>query len=258
MDRIRISKISLLHYTKLVFRSILLICAIISYIIDRQKGIIIPLQNLEQKPIILNVIWIIFVIEMIFRFFPSRLESMGCQKQFARNFISTEKIKPIRQSRKIVFLVAALWLLLNAIFGILYYLKCIDAGILIIICLVFSVCDMICILFYCPFQTIFLKNKCCGTCRIYNWDYAMMFTPLIYVKSYYSWSLLGIALLLLFVWEHLHHKHPERFYETTNANLSCANCKEKLCHHKKQLRYFWNHNGRFISHKADSLKQGDV
>ena len=36
---------------------------------------------------------------------------------------------------------------------------------------------VICILFYCPFQMWFLKNRCCVNCRIYNWDYAFLFTP---------------------------------------------------------------------------------
>ena len=53
-----------------------------------------------------------------------------------------------------------------------------------------------------------------------------------------NWSLLGLALVLLVIWEGIYHRHPERFYEQTNESLKCANCPEKLCHHKKQLRSF--------------------
>ena len=66
----------------------------------------------------------------------------------------------------------------------------------------------------------------------------MMFTPLLFIPSLYTWSLLGLALVLLVIWEGIYHRHPERFYEQTNESLKCVNCPEKLCHHKKQLRSF--------------------
>ncbi len=47
-----------------------------------------------------------------------------------------------------------------------------------------------------------------------------------------------IAALLLIEWEILYRLYPERFCRNTNEALSCANCKEKLCKHKKQLQGF--------------------
>lgn len=240
--RIRLSKISALHYFKLIFRSCLLITATILYIIHRADEAYAPFGNLEKKPAILGVIWVFFTVGMILRFFPSGNESMGCQKQFKKNFIPTEVSTVKLHSARSTFAVAAVWIALNAVIGLLYYIKWIDEGILLLICLFYSVCDMICILFFCPFQTWFMKNKCCGSCRIYNWDYAMMFTPLVFLRDSYTWSLLGLALLLLLFWEISIRLHPERFSETTNACLSCSHCKEKLCHHKKQLRYFLKKN----------------
>ena len=114
-----------------------------------------------------------------------------------------------------------------------------DDGIMLLLCSAYSVCDMICILFFCPFQSWFLKNKCCCTCRIYNWDYAMMFTPLFFVRRAYAWSLLLLSVLLLIRWEITFYRHPERFSEKTNRYLDCSNCSEKLCRHKKQLRTLW-------------------
>ena len=93
----------------------------------------------------------------------------------------------------------------------------------------------ICILFFCPFQTWFMKNKCCGSCRIYNWDYAMMFTPLFFVRENYAWSLLVLSIALLVRWEVTFYLHPERFSENTNEYLMCRNCTERLCAHKTQL-----------------------
>jgi hypothetical protein len=51
-----------------------------------------------------------------------------------------------------------------------------------------------------------------------------------------------LALLLALVWEFALILHPERFSDETNACLSCKNCKEKLCHHKRQLRHFLRAN----------------
>ena len=132
-------------------------------------------------------------------------------------------------------LVALIWIVFNALIGLLRMVNILDDGILILICSAYSVCDMVCILFFCPFQTWFLKNKCCGTCRIYNWDYAMMFTPLFFVRKSYAFSLLALSIALMIRWEITFYLHPEYFSENTNEYLRCRNCPEKLCSHKKQL-----------------------
>lgn len=235
---IRLSTISMLHYFKLIWRSGLLITATVLYILNRVGLEHMPFGDIQNKNVVFYIIWILFAIGMILRFFPSNYESMGCQKQFAKNFIPTE-VKTVKPApARSTFAVAAAWLALNGAIGALYYTGLIDEGILLLIALFYSVCDMICILFFCPFQTWFMKNKCCGSCRIYNWDYAMMFTPFVFLRDVYTWSLLGIALLLLLFWEISIRLHPERFSEKTNACLSCSHCKEKLCHHKKQLQHF--------------------
>ena len=136
-------------------------------------------------------------------------------------------------------LVALIWIVFNGIFGMLHMIGLLDDGIMILLCSAYSVCDMICILFFCPFQSWFLKNKCCSSCRIYNWDYAMMFTPLFFVEKTYTWSLLLLSVALLVRWEITFYRHPERFSENTNDYLKCSNCTEKLCAHKRQLHRLW-------------------
>ncbi len=232
------SKISILHFVKLGFRSLLFVGATVLYIIHRTRNTSQTFGGYENSPWLLAFIWILFAVEMALRFFPSRLESPGCQKQFARNYKPTENEMPILQSAWRTFSVAAAWIGLNAIIGTLYFTNIIDKGILILIALAYGVCDMICILFFCPFQTWFMKNRCCTDCRIYNWDFAMMFTPLIFIPDVYTWTLLGLSLILLLRWEITLRLHPERFSEQTNGGIRCANCKEKLCHHKKQIRKF--------------------
>ncbi len=238
----KISPVSVLHCIKLIGRCALLVSALCLYI---YSSINFPgelFAGIENNKLFLLSLWIIFFVEMLFRFLPSRLESPGCQKVFKKRFIptTTEKVKLTSwRSTLAVFLA---WVGLNGVFGTLYLTGVIDAGILVLISLAYSVCDMICILFFCPFQTFFMKNRCCVTCRIYNWDYAMMFTPLVFINNVFALSLFGVSLVLVLVWEITVRRHPERFTEATNACLSCENCTEKLCHHKKQLRSFIKKN----------------
>ncbi len=251
--KIKLSVISSLHYFKLFFRSCLFVAALVLYMINRDE-IDAPFGDGARMPFILGFIWIVFAVEMVLRMFPSKLESMGCQKQFKRNYKPTkEGAKPVNQSGIVTFAVFAAWVALNAMIGILYYAHIIDEGILLLVALFYSVCDMICILFFCPFQTWFMKNRCCASCRIYNWDYAMMFTPFFFVPHTYTWSLLGLALILLVIWEISYKLHPERFSEYSNSCLSCANCKEKLCHHKTQLRVFWKKNKKRVLLKGNEI-----
>lgn len=246
--RSRWSRTSLLHAWKLAARSLLLVLSIAAYVFGAVLGHTdAVLGALEDSWILLIVVWIFFVFEMLLRFFPSNIESMGCQKQFKKNFVPTEQTKPNISKKRGTFMSLMSWLLLNGVIAALYFLNVLDAGLLILISLFYSVCDMICILFFCPFQTWFMKNKCCGSCRIYNWDYAMMFTPLVLIPHWYTLSLFGMGMLLAIFWEIILHAHPERFAENTNGALKCENCKEKLCHHKKQLQGFLAKNRELIA-----------
>ena len=245
MKKARLSAISALHFTKLAVRSLFFIGALLLYIYCRLNGIADTFGGVENLPWLIGVIWIVYAVEMALRFFPSRFESMGCQKQFKSNFIPTRDTVPRLQSARRTLLVAAVWLAFNAVFGVLYLTGVFDVSIMILISLAYGVCDMVCILFFCPFQTWFMKNRCCGDCRIYNWDFAMMFTPYIFIPNLYTWSLLLLSLVLLFRWELTVCLHPERFSEATNASISCASCKEKLCKHKRQLRHLWRNRKIF-------------
>ena len=237
--RHKLTAVSIYHYIRLVYRSILFLMLLVFYIMYRIRGGTPLTARLESAPVVLMIAWTVYVIEMIQRFFPSRIESPGSQKQFAKNYIRSGSTDIVIDDNNATMLVALVWISMNGIFGALHMAGILDEGIMILLCSCYSVCDMICILFFCPFQTWFLKNKCCSTCRIYNWDYAMMFTPLFFVKRIYSWSLLAMSVALMARWEITFYRHPERFSEKTNDYLRCANCSEKLCQHKKQLRGLW-------------------
>ena len=248
----RLTPVSILHYVKLVYRSALFLLALLWYIPVKIKYGEIVLKLLS-KPWILWALWLVFVVEMLLRFIPSKLESPGCQKQFKRNYKKSGKTDIVVQDNNATMLVALVWISFNALFGIFHMLGIFDDGIMILLSCAYSVCDMICILFFCPFQSWFLKNKCCSSCRIYNWDYAMMFTPLFFIKGFYSWSLLILSIILMIRWEIAFYRHPEYFSEETNEYLKCANCTEKLCTHKKQLHGLWLRVAEFTAERTKRL-----
>ena len=231
----KLTAVSTLHYIKLVYRSLLLLAALGVYLYHRIAG---TGMELTDEYILLGIIGLVYAVEMILRFFPSKLESPGCQKVFKKNYIPTEKTDPKLRTGVGTALVLGSWLALNGTLAALYLCGILDAGIMILIGLAYGVCDMICILFFCPFQTLMMKNRCCATCRIYNWDFAMMCTPFILIPHPFTWGLSALSLGLLARWEITFRMHPERFSAETNACISCRRCTEKLCAHKKQLRSY--------------------
>ena len=249
------NKIIILHYIKLVYRSAMFIMLLAYYIYARLSGKDTIISQIEKVPVVIFIVWLVFTVEMALRFFPSKFESPGCQKQFRSNYIKSGSTTIDIQDNNSTVLVLFIWILFNMIFGALHMLGVIDDGIMILLCSAYSVCDVICILFFCPFQSWFLKNKCCSVCRIYNWDYAMMFTPLFFVKRSYLWSLLFMSLILMIRWEVTFYRHPERFSEKTNDYLRCENCTEKLCVHKNQLQRLWKQIEAYTTERIRRLEK---
>ena len=215
----------IMHYISLAWRSLLFVVLLVLWVgglVDRKESI---LFRFEKHPVILTILWLLFAAEMLFRFFPSAIRSPGCQKQFARNYMKTGRTDIIIDDNHATVLVAIVWITLNGIFGALHMLGLLDVDFMLLLCSAFSVCDLICILFFCPFQTWFFKNRCCVTCRIYNWDFAMI----------------------------TFFRHPERFSKNTNGYISCANCTEKLCRHKKQLASLWKQVDSFTKDRIRRL-----
>ncbi|MBQ9059532.1 MAG: hypothetical protein IJ128_00125 [Firmicutes bacterium] len=265
--RSKFTTVSIWHFIRLGYRAALFVVFAVIYIDYRMDlpdlailksgaGMLADLsQSAMIRNVVLGIIWIVFMVEMFLRLFPSRLESPGCQKQFAENYMKSGSTQIVIPDNNATMLVALIWVCFNLFFGALYMIGILDSGIMILLSCAFAVCDMICILFFCPFQTWFLHNKCCGSCRIYNWDYAMMFTPLFFVRSPYTWSLLIMSIVILVRWEVTFYRFPERFSEKTNEYLRCENCTEKLCSHKKQLHSLWKQVAQFTSERTKRLRR---
>ena len=189
-----------------------------------------------------NILWVILAASFALQLSPRSRVSRGCRKQFSATFERVETVVDdffLRTKLKKLDLgatkVAIIWAIPNLIFAALYYKGIFSVPEMLLFTVLYYLCDVICIVFYCPFQKLFMKNKCCVTCRIFAWGTIMTVTPLIFVPSVYSCSLVALALVCTAAWEVTYHRHPERFCEETNAFLTCAACTDRLCVVKRAL-----------------------
>ena len=240
-------KLHIINCCRFAIRALLFAFFATVYIIGKINGWQHPFGGLEFNKAILMPLWLMFAFEAVLKLIPNNTESIGCNKQYKKFFKPTEKTTPILLSGKKTLLVAVVWIVPNLAFGILYLTGIVDSGFLFLATLFYAMGDMICVLFFCPFQVWFMQNRCCTNCRIYNWDMIFMFTPFVFIPHLYTYSLVVLAVIILIWWEVAYHKYPERFSESTNKNLTCASCTTKTCLHKKQLKnYIKKHSNRFF------------
>lgn len=150
-----------------------------------------------------------------------------------------ELLDKIRRDRvKEIVPVIIFWVVANVALGlVLNYFGVLDQATILLWTLAFFVIDMICVVFWCPFQVLMMRNRCCTTCQIFNWDAIMTTTPLLLVffDTSFAWILVLLSLVVLIRWELAFVRHPERFDDRTNASLRCANCSDKLCYLRAPL-----------------------
>ena len=185
---------------------------------------------------LMHILWLIWVVDMLAQLVPIKKKlALGSIKLFPQYF------RPIRKkinynalkkhaitTAKAAYWVMLMWCVLIAAIGFLYFKNIIgDIG-LFVISILFYICDLICVLIWCPFR-LMMRTRCCTTCRIFNWDHLMMFSPMLFINSFYARSLVILAGLVWLVWEITCAVYPERFWEHTNEALKCANCTDKLC-----------------------------
>ena len=224
------------YFLRLIGRIIIFVACIIIYFADSKSFNVINGMNFFKSFSVFHILWIIWFTDMLLQIIPVKNKiPLGSQKLFANRFrpirekINRKALKNyISSTTKAAYRVFILWFFLIAVIGILFFKNIIDEKILFLISVFFYVCDLICVLIWCPFRLI-MKNKCCTTCRIFNWDHLMMFSPLIFVKGFFSLSLFGFSLIAFLVWELCVLIYPERFWEMTNVSLKCSECTDKLC-----------------------------
>lgn len=192
-------------------------------------------MNFFKKFHILHIVWLLWIFDILLQIIPIKSKlALGSKKLFKTNFQPsknrdfTSLKNYIKKSSKRAYIVFLIWVALTICIGILHHANIINDTWIFMISVFFYVCDLICVLIWCPFRLI-MKNKCCTTCRIFNWDHLMMFSPLIFIKGFFSYSLVILATLAWLIWEVSVLIYPERFYEMTNISLKCSKCTDKLC-----------------------------
>ena len=194
------------------------------------------LKNFTGKVSILHLLWIVWMADMLLQLvYVKKHVPLGSQKLFRQRFIPARGgydahalrnyISTRTKSAYQVFLIYAAGI---AVLGLLKHFKIIGDIALLVICAFFYVCDLICVLIWCPFR-IFMKTRCCTECRIFNWDHLMMFSPLLFVDGFYARSLVVMAAAVFILWEYCIMAYPERFWEMSNEALKCSSCTDKLC-----------------------------
>ena len=224
------------YFLRLIGRIAILIACVILCFVSPQAFDILEGYNFFKELSVFHLLWFVWVTDMILQIIPIKNKvALGSQKLFANRFrpirekINYKALKNyVTSTSQAAYKVMLVWVLLIAAIGVLYYTNIIDKLWLFMISVFFYVCDLICVLIWCPFRLI-MKNKCCTTCRIFNWDHLMMFSPLIFVGGFFSVSLVIMAILAWLIWELCVLIYPERFWEMTNQSLKCCECTDKLC-----------------------------
>lgn len=231
------SKFRKLYIKRLIIRIIIFIGVLVLYIFKPNSFNVVKGLNFIKEFSILHILWLIWIIEMVLKLcnIPS-FWPLGSQKVFFKRFIPDKKLidkdlikNLMKELNRDSITVAIVWTIFVLIIDSLYLFHIVPYQIIVLFSVAFYVCDVICIVAWCPFRVLIMRNKCCTTCRIFNWDHSMMFLPLIVIPGLYTYSLIIMAFIVLIVWEVSCASHPERFMEKTNCALRCQNCKDKLC-----------------------------
>jgi len=183
-----------------------------------------------------HIIWLIVMIEMAMQLTPHARHFMASGKLFAKYYskntskVSARKAKLKKYTKKMNFgalKVAVLWTLVTGAIGISYYSGILPAIGVFIIVILFYFLDGLFQMVFCPFRELLIHNKCCNTCRIYRWGPLMTVIPLIFIPSFWTYSVIALTAIVAMQWEYMHYIHPERFFELCNKNLLCKNCTKK-------------------------------
>ena len=224
------------YVVRLIARCLIFVLCALMCVFRREYLTVLDGLNFFRSFTPLHLLWIIWAADMFLQIIPIKNKvPLGSQKLFVNRFrpirekINYEALRSyIVSTTKAAYKVFLIWCLLIGAIGVLYYFDVIHKDGLLMISVLFYVCDLICVLIWCPFRLI-MKNRCCTTCRIFNWDHLMMFSPLIFAGGFYASSLVLMAFAAWLVWELCVMMYPERFWDHSNAALKCSACTDKLC-----------------------------
>ncbi|MCL1829234.1 MAG: hypothetical protein FWG32_07040 [Oscillospiraceae bacterium] len=224
------------YLCRLAVRACVFAAAVYAYIANRAVFAAFFFGEPAAAKTTAYIIWAFMAVEMILGIVPAGINTTGSEKHRKSYFAPSDEGydagalgKYAAESNIKAAYVAGVWLVIFAAVAALHISGTTGVAETALICILFYVCDIICVVFWCPFRSIMMKNRCCVTCRVYNWDWFMLCSPLILIKSFFSLSLVALSLVLLVKWEVTYKKHPEYFWEGSNKNLRCENCAERIC-----------------------------
>ncbi|MGN0495759.1 MAG: hypothetical protein ACI4GW_05995 [Lachnospiraceae bacterium] len=231
------------YLIKLAIRIGIFISIFIFYILNKPEMCRVMTMNVYKGIRPIHLLWLYFMGLMLLHIFPFEKIRLTMARRKAeekpyvpvKNYDELQLLRFVQNQNVKAWTVMLVWLLANCVIGGLYLLDILDDADLLMCTVFFFLCDYICILFFCPFQKLIMKNRCCVNCRIYDWGHFMMFTPMLFIKNFFSWSLFITSCVVLIHWEVLYAKHPERFWHGSNQNLRCVNCKDKTCQIKNRI-----------------------
>ncbi len=222
------------------FRLLVFFTVLSLYLYDKNLMYQLATQPIQLGINLLHIIWLIFMVMMLAHLFPNERLPMAMRKSCQQHYQPNEHeeldlLRFVQQQNIRAWMVMLVWLFGNGVVGLLYLMDILCNSDLLMLTVFFYLCDYICILFFCPFQTGIMKNKCCVNCRIYDWGHFMMFTPMLFIRNFFSWSLFFTSAVVLIHWEVTYAKHPERFWSGSNKTLQCALCQDKTCQYKRAI-----------------------
>ena len=221
------------RFHNLIFRLVITSVVIGFYIVDAST-ILDPLgESINVN--IFTLLWFIFVLEILSRFLPSH--NIGVSKVFASSFVELAYDKASIRKEQVAdsvraFLMFIIYIIATMIVTVLYTMGIIDKGVVVIIVLSYWTLSEVFVQLFCPISYLFFGKKCCNKCRFYSWDYMLMFTPLLFIGSVYTYIVVILSVILVIFWEISYIRHPERFYDMSNESLKCVNCTNKNCKYK--------------------------
>ena len=221
---------------RLIIRCIIIMVCLAMYLTGSSEFQVLEGMNFFKQFSLFHILWTVWVIDMVQQIIPIKNKlPLGSMKLFSNRFrpirekINYEALREyIVTTTKAAYMVFLLWCGLLGVIGVLYHVGILSKSLVFLISVAFYVCDLICVLIWCPFR-LMMKTRCCTTCRIFNWDHLMMFSPLFLIGGFYGLSLAFLSAAAWLVWELCIMMYPERFWDKSNLALKCSQCTDKLC-----------------------------
>jgi len=242
------SRMFIIYMARLSVRALVFLGAVYLYFAHRDILLDFVSKSFFEDFGLRHIVWIVLMGGMVIHVIPHFHITMAGRKSQSQTYVEPPSSYDAAELHRFVQImnikawkVMLVWLCFNLIFAALYLLNVIGNAEMLLLTAFYYTSDLICMLIFCPFQSWIMKNRCCVNCRIFDWGHFVMYTPMLFIKSFFSWSLFFMACIVLIRWEVIYASHPERFWHGSNSTLRCENCTDKTCQIKQPLKEIYRH-----------------